>query len=238
MRHPRVAEAILGWDILNWQRALDFWDQHLPRRLNRWETLELGAAGGGLSLYLALKGARATYSNLSLPDVSVRQLHQAYGVQIDYQCLDARQLPFADQSLDLVCCKSVLGGIRKNAPQDPKPMILQEIRRVLKPGGWLLLAENLQGHSLHTWLRQRYVPWSDGWEYLSAADWQALLSDFVNCHQSTFGLTGLLGRTAWQRQQLACLDRCLDTHLPADWHYILALVARTPELNEKESLYV
>ncbi|MBF2054396.1 MAG: class I SAM-dependent methyltransferase [Candidatus Sericytochromatia bacterium] len=235
MTHPRLAEAVLGWDTLNWQRALEFWDQHLPRRLTDWTALELGAAGGGLSLYLALKGARAIYSNLRLPDAQVCQLHQDYGVKMLYDTVDARALPYADQSLDLVCCKSVLGGIRKNAQEDPKPLIINEIRRVLKPGGWFLAAENLQGHPLHGWLRQRYVPWSGGWEYLPANDWLALLKDFTDCHQTSFGLTGLLGRTVAQRRQLAQLDRCLDAYMPSHWHYVLALVARKPETEGVES---
>lgn len=235
MTHPRLAEAVLGWDTLNWQRALDFWEQHLPRRLAGWQTLELGAAGGGLSLYLALKGAQAIYSNLRPPDAQVRQLHQTYGVDIVYDTVDARALPYADQSLDLVCCKSVLGGIRKNAAADPKPLIITEIWRVLKPGGWLLLAENLQGHPLHGWLRQRYVPWSGGWEYLPANNWLALLKDFTDCHHTSFGLAGLLGRTATQRRQLGQLDRCLDTHVPPHWHYVLALVARKPQIEGVES---
>lgn len=48
---------------------------------------------------------------------------------------DARKLPFADGSFDLVVSNSVLHHLA-----DPKPM-LNEMRRVMRPGGALLVAD-------------------------------------------------------------------------------------------------
>jgi len=226
MNHAGVWRDVLGWDSLNWQRALACWELYLPRRLHGWQALELGAAGGGLSLYLGIKGAQVICTNLKLPGPQTQALHQQYGLKFQYQAVDARQLPFADASLELVCFKSVLGGIRKGQSQDPKPVVLAEIQRVLKPGGWLLFAENLRGHVLHTLLRRHFVTWSPGWEYLTAADWCQLLGDFAEVHTQSLGLTALLGRNEAQRRALGYLDRLLDPHVPPDWHYILSVAAR------------
>ncbi|MEZ0371247.1 MAG: class I SAM-dependent methyltransferase, partial [Candidatus Sericytochromatia bacterium] len=145
-QHPGLLRDVIGWDIGNWQQALGLWDSLLPRRLDGWRGLELGAQRGGLSLYFGLRGAQMICSDYASPRQLAEPLHRHYGVKAEYAAVDAcRPLPFASSSLDLVCFKSVLGGIRKAARHDPKPGLIGEITRVLRPGGWLLLAENLQG---------------------------------------------------------------------------------------------
>lgn len=225
-QHAGLLRDILGWDVINWQQAICFWEQHLPQRLDGWRGLELGAASGGLSLYLGLKGAEMTCSDLSNPCDRALPLHQKYGLQVSYQAVDACQLPFADQSLDVVCFKSVLGGIRKNKPDDPKPLIIQEILRVLKPGGLLLFAENLKGTCLNSYFRRKFVPWSQGWEYLDTQTYLYLLQDFQELKTQQTGLLGLLGRNEAQRRLLGHFDQQLPTWLPTDWHYILIALAR------------
>ncbi len=226
LTHPGLQRDILQWDVNNWSCALDLWSQHLPASLAGQQALELGAANGGLSLFVALKQAQVICSDLQTPGPSARDLHRRYGLNIDYQALSATDLPFSDQSLDLVCFKSVLGGIRKGANQDPKPIVIQEILRVLKPGGYLLLAENLAASPLHTLIREQAVPWSAGWEYLTSEDLLSLLAGFDTVHYTTGGLTGLLGRNLWQRQALGQWDQKMIPWVSPDWHYIFAGLAR------------
>lgn len=226
---PGLERDVLAWDVLTWRQALRLWESHLPKRLEGWQALELGAARGGLSLYVGLKGAQVICSDLYSPENQARPLHQRYGLEgITYRALNAQRLDLPDQSLDLVCCKSVLGGVRKQQVTDPKPQMMAEIWRVLKPGGWLLLAENLQGHALHRWLRRRFVVWSGGWEYLPQEAWLALLSDFEVCAVRSAGLLALVGRSEEQRRWLARLDRLLLPYVSPSSHYMFAAVLRKP----------
>lgn len=226
--HQGLLRDVIGWDIVNWQQALELWDSCLPARLDGWRGLELGAHHGGLSLYFGLKGAEMICSDFGSPQALAAPLHQRYGLAPAYQAINACEpLPFADASLDLVCFKSVLGGIRKGARRDPKPGLLAEIHRVLRPGGWLLLAENLQGSPLHQLLRRRFVSWSGGWEYLCYDDLLRLLADF-ELQNSSIGLLGLLGRNEAQRRWLGRLDRHLVPLAPAHWHYLFIGAARKP----------
>lgn len=226
--HPSLMRDVIGWDVRNWQLAIALWERVLPRRLEGWRGLELGAGPGGLSLYFALKGAAMTCSDTLRPEAAIA-LHRRYGLSTDYAAIDAcAPLPFADASLDLVCFKSVLGGLRKGAARDPKPALIGEILRVLRPGGMLLLAENLQGHALHRLLRRRFISWSKGWEYLSRDELMALLAPFELQAGST-GFFGLLGRSEAQRRWLGGIDARLARHLPPDWHYLFVAAARKPE---------
>lgn len=58
--------------------------------------------------------------------------HHKYSEGIDYIC-PGDQLPFEDQSYDFALCTQVLEHVRKPAA------VLQEISRILKPGGQLFL---------------------------------------------------------------------------------------------------
>lgn len=66
----------------------------------------------------------------------------AFGLaSMDYKLGSGEELPFDDEAFDLVTCQTVLIQV-----QDPT-LVLTEMKRVLKPGGRLLLAEpnNLAG---------------------------------------------------------------------------------------------
>ncbi len=203
------------------------WSHILPPSLKGLQALELGAAGGGPSLWLAVQGATVTCSDITSPAERAQPLHQRYRTAINYAAIDARALPFASESLDIICCKSVLGGIRKKSHLDPKPQIISEIHRVLKPGGYLLSADNLSGHSLHQQLRQRFVVWSEGWEYFTVPETLDLLSPFWQVHYTTAGLSALVGRTPTQRSFLGTIDFCVSPYFSGQPpHYMLATVAR------------
>lgn len=53
---------------------------------------------------------------------------------IHFQRMDASQMEFDDSSFDLVCISNSLHHL------DPEP-VLSEMKRVLRPGGWLLVSE-------------------------------------------------------------------------------------------------
>jgi len=228
---PSLQRAILEWDVQTWSHALRLWETHLPGRLEGLNGLEIGARGGGLSLYLALKGAHMICSDLHNPEKAARPLHQRFQVEhaVEYQALNALELPFADHSLDLIACKSVLGGLKRNSTQDHKRTALREIQRVLKPGGYLLLAENLRGNAAHLWLRQRFQAWGQYWEYLPWEELPEMLRPLEIVALEAHGISALVGRSEKQRQWLARLDQRLEKWLPPATRYMACALARQPQ---------
>lgn len=162
-----LRQAIIGCKYGTWGQCLDFWLQYVPDLKGK-DVLELGASQGGLSLYFALQEAQVLCSDLTSPKprpvLYTRPMAKARSA-IWLWTRKALDLP--DQSQDLVVFKSVLGEISRGAETDPKPLVMAEILRVLRPGGWLLFAENLIGAHWHMFLRKRFVSWAAYWDYLS-----------------------------------------------------------------------
>ena len=95
----------------------------------------------------------------------VARSHQVWGVdaspqfierarraapQIPFQCAPAEAIPFEDASFDAVLLLDVLEHVRRERP------VLQEVRRVLRPGGTLVLSVPAKGamrwlDSLNIW---------------------------------------------------------------------------------------
>ncbi len=100
--------------------------------------LDVGCGIGGSSLYLAEKfGARVTGITLSPVQANrAKERAQAAGLQAqaDFQVANALDLPFADDSFDLVW------SLESGEHMPDKVKFLQECYRVLKPGGQLILA--------------------------------------------------------------------------------------------------
>jgi SAM-dependent methyltransferase len=228
---PSLQRAILEWDVQTWSHALYLWENHLPHNLKGLKGLEIGARRGGLSLYLAIKGAHMICSDLHSPEAAASPLHQRYQVKshVSYQAVNALALPFPDQSLDLIACKSVLGGLKRNNQADLKQMALREIQRVLKPGGYLLLAENLAGSQAHLFLRQRFQAWGHYWEYLTWDNLPDLLKPLEIIALEAHGITALLGRNEQQRHWLAQLDQRLEILTPPQVRYMACALARQPQ---------
>ena len=90
--------------------------------------LDLGCGLGGYSLALQARGARVVSADFSLATVA----GLPDGLRL--VCADARHLPFADATFDLVFCASLIEHV-----PDPVGM-LREIRRALKPGGLCYLS--------------------------------------------------------------------------------------------------
>lgn len=221
-----LRQAIIGWDQGTWGACLDFWQAFVPDLQGK-QVLELGASQGGLSLYFALQGAAVICSDLRSPEKQARVLHLAYGQShIQYLPLDATHLALPDHSQDVVVFKSILGGIRRGAEIDPKPMVIAEILRVLRPGGWLLFAENLKGTAWHMFLRKRFVSWAKNWEYLSLAELNTLIQPFAESHYQTAGIFALCGRNERQRHYLSCLDKYVQKYWPDDQRYCVFVAAR------------
>jgi ubiquinone/menaquinone biosynthesis C-methylase UbiE len=217
-------EAIFEWDVATWSRSLSLWERHLPAELDDSHALEVGARNGGLSLYLADKGATVVCSDLTDPEERARPGHERWGVaeRIEYRVADTTALPFEDESFELVAFKSVLGAL---TTAEAQARAMAELRRVLRPGGRLLWAENLAASRVHRLLR-RHLPWASYWRYPPLAEWQEWAAGFAECHLATAGVSAALGRSERQRRILARLDGVLETVTPGGWRYAVFGIAQ------------
>ncbi len=105
--------------------------------------LDVGSGIGGPARTLAQRlGCRVTGIDLTAEFCAVaRHLTRLTGLdsKVDFELGDALAMPFADASFDGAYSMNVSMNIAD------KGALYAEIRRVVKPGGWLLLSELAQG---------------------------------------------------------------------------------------------
>jgi SAM-dependent methyltransferase len=221
-------QDIVEWDVRNWSTALDFWTHHSAHDLGSCTALELGSRNGGLSLWLALKGAHVVCSDVGGPTALALGKHRAAGVshRITYESIDATDIGY-DAAFDIVLFKSMLGAVGGQfGGRDAQATAVAEMYKALKPGGELLFAENLLASPIHRYLRRRYVSWASRWRYVTVPEMLVLLAPFDSVRYRTIGFSGALGRTSVQRNLLGSLDRMLlDRIVPQQWRYIMIGVA-------------
>lgn len=125
------AEGILELGLRRWRR--DLW-----ARVPLGNTLELGI-GTGRSLRYYPPGAEVVAIDLSPRMLArARRRSSRLGVNVDLRIADAQALPFPDASFDTVIATCLFCSV-------PDPVKgLEEARRVLKPGGQLLLLEHVR----------------------------------------------------------------------------------------------
>jgi SAM-dependent methyltransferase len=231
---PTVLKDIIEWDVLNWSRALAFWDKTLHKfDPATAKTLTLGERGGGISLWLALKGYQVVCTDRDGVQETAKPLHERYRVaeRIHYKSIDAFHIPYDNDSFDIVACKSVIGGLKSNY-SDPSTRTLEsqsnamdEINRVLKPGGCWLGAENLRGSTVHQWIRKRAKGDKLGWRHLAMEEWPHLLRSFSRYEVHCFGLVPTLSGHDWLNRVSYGINCALNPLTPQDWNYIVFLKA-------------
>lgn len=146
------------WDkhAPRYDRQMQFFDRKLFGDTRTWicsqatgETLEVGI-GTGLNLGLYPAGVRLTGLDFSPAMLDLaRDRARQLGRTVELQEGDAQALAFPDNSFDTVVCTFSLCSV----PDDRQAVA--EMRRVLRPGGRLLLADHIAGSAWPT----RAVQW-------------------------------------------------------------------------------
>lgn len=134
--------------------------------------LDIGCGAGFLSNHLGAVGHRVTGVDLASESLVIAAEHDE-SKTVRYECCDARQLPYADGSFDVVCAMDFLEHVA-----DPE-RVIAEAARVLAPSGlfffhtfdrnwfsWLVVIKGVEWfvrntpkdmHVLHLFLRPSEV---------------------------------------------------------------------------------
>jgi SAM-dependent methyltransferase len=223
----RLDEEVIGWDVLNWKCAVEFWQAYLPADLSGTRSLEIGCGGGGLSLWLALKNSYVVCSDYREPPPHTQALHRDWRVSdhVCYQTIDATNIPYEGE-FDIVILKSVLCSVGRLNRLDRVQQALEEIHKSLKPGGKLLFAENLDP-PIHRFFRRSFVPWGKDCRYFKRDELLTSLSMFRKTEFGTAGFLGAFGRNERQRRILGTVDRLFLSRM-VGWklHYLMFGVAQ------------
>jgi len=216
---------LIGWDIVNWFKAITYWEKYAIINDGNNKCLELGASNGGLSLWMAKYNNEVVCSDLNKPGKEALEIHSRYEYsdKISYEAVDATNIPYKNH-FDVVAFKSIVGGIAGYYGDNSyKYKTVKEMYQALKPGGKLLFAENLKGTGLHVLLR-KYFGTKD-WNYLRLDEINTVFADFKNVNYTTVGFFGCLGRNEKQRNLLGKIDTFIEKILPNSFHYIVIGVA-------------
>jgi ubiquinone/menaquinone biosynthesis C-methylase UbiE len=114
------------------------WRARLNGRLHGEKILEVGV-GTGKNLPFYPDGVKAAAIDISPPMLNrARRKAQSLGASVELMEMDVQDLRFADHTFDTVFGTFVFCSV-------PDPVLgLQELRRVCKPGGKLLLLEHMR----------------------------------------------------------------------------------------------
>jgi SAM-dependent methyltransferase len=123
--------------------------------------LDLGCGDGRLTNIIFAQVGRRETVGIDL-DSSETALAESLKIYQRIHVAPAHQIPEADDTFDWVFSNSVLEHI-PNLDE-----VLQEVSRVLKPGGLFLLT--VPGKNFHDCLRGPLLPWSDRKAYLDEVD--------------------------------------------------------------------
>ena len=218
-------DDIIGWDVINWSVALEYWKEHTVQDLATSSAMEIGCGHGGLSLWAVSNGMKVLCTDMRGPSRKAIEKHTKHGIShlVTYDALNALSIPYAEQ-FDVVFFKSVLGNIGR---LDDQEKAINELHKSLKNGGEMWFAENLVASPLHAMLRRKYVTWGKIWRYVTIEEMEKFLSVFSSFHYITVGFLGALGRNPLQRTILGKIDRAIaDKLVPESWRYIIIGIAR------------
>ncbi|WP_428514194.1 bifunctional 2-polyprenyl-6-hydroxyphenol methylase/3-demethylubiquinol 3-O-methyltransferase UbiG [Roseovarius sp.] len=134
------AAATAWWsEELRWVRTLKnlvparlkFFDRHIDWAGKR--VLDLGCAGGFMAEAMAQRGAQVIGIDPAKEAIATARSHAAQsGLDIRYDTGVGEALPYDDAAFDAVVCVDVLEHV------SDLEQVLQEVARVLKPGGLFL----------------------------------------------------------------------------------------------------
>ncbi len=215
----------IQWDVQNWGKAIPFWQPYVEKLPFGGKAAAFGEREGGLSLWLAMNEMKVECSDYTPFEETPLVLHINYQLadHIAYSQQDITAITFADNTFDCVVFKSVIGTL---ATKERQQQALDELHRILKPGGFLLFAENLEATAMHRFARKKFTNWGHRWRYLQWKEMDQMLAKFAAVEKKSLGFFATFGRSERQRNVLSKIDRVFSPIVPKSWRYILIAACR------------
>lgn len=218
-----TVKDIYEWDFITWGRSINLFRNELEKYIQENPdtiALEIGSRNGGISLWLASNyNIKVLCTDLINPKencISCRDNNIFDNVT--FESLDILNIQYADESIDVIIFKSVIGALGSRINQE---RAINEIYRVLKPGGILLFAENGKASQFHMLFRRIFNNWSKYWYYPNIDEMKFLLREYNDSRIETTGILATFFRNIWLNQFFAKLDVILMKFIPAKFHYVL-----------------
>lgn len=168
--------------------------------------LDAGCGASIFPVYLASKGFPTTAVDVNTP----RRLAKLHGVSIRYSEADLAELPYRDESFDTIFCISVI----EHLPAERIAGALAEMRRILRPGGRLLLTTDFyRDSSANLWYQGPGECFPVDWNFFdrdtlerrllrapglrlagrldTRADWEAVSAAMIEYHGYPYTSVGL-----------------------------------------------
>ncbi|MDX2228304.1 MAG: class I SAM-dependent methyltransferase [Leptolyngbyaceae cyanobacterium bins.349] len=149
--------------------------------------LDLGCGAGENSVYFAMQGANCVASDYSPGMVEVAlKLAEKYSVQVAGKVINAMQIDYPDNTFDIVYASNLLHHI-------PQPEVtIQEIHRVLKPGGKMCFWDPLKHNPvINVYRRMATAVRTDDETPLDINIVNFVRSRFAQTHYDTFWIATL-----------------------------------------------
>ena len=160
-RYDKEAEILLSADKLNQiektpkylNTPYEFYFKFLEGKNSQSKLLEIGAGTGQNTGSLIDMSYKVCATDISLKSVELMK-KRFYGcVNFSAQYADMEKLPFNDENFNIVCSAGSLSyGDNK--------MVMNEIYRVLKPGGMLVVVDSLNNNPIYQF--NRYIKYLKG----------------------------------------------------------------------------
>ncbi len=231
--NDKINNDIIGWDIGIWSKSLQFFDQNIDfKKINN--ALELGASSqsGGYSLYLSQKGIHTICSSHLHVNKKTKLIHGKYKSSqlIKYEKVDILNIPYSN-FFDLVCFKSVLGGIKRNF--EPKKILeisFKQISKCLKNDGILIFSENITSTTVHKFFRKKFTIPVYGWHYFDIEELIKICD--LSFHEVQNTTNGFI--TCFFPDSLREMFSFFDNYIfckviPSKYHYVFIAICKFPK---------
>jgi ubiquinone/menaquinone biosynthesis C-methylase UbiE len=222
MNHDKL-KKYLYWDFNTWGVGLQYILSKLPN--SKLKALELGANQGGISVCLVNeKGFNVVCSDLDNPLERVLTIHPEMkdNTTLSFDAVNGLENKYADNSFDVVVFKSVLGYINSKEKQQ---QFINEIYRVLKPGGYFCFLENAKASALHRFARKNFISWGKDWRYITPTEMNEYLSPFKNNEIKTCGFLTAFAKGDALKSAAFLLDKIVSPLVGRSHRYVVYGIA-------------
>lgn len=137
--------------------------------------LDLGCGSGEEVIPLAQRGASVTALDISPELIKIAKDRAVlYGVEASFRVASAYKTGIASESIDVILCSSLIHHL-------DIPMAMDEMRRILKPDGYIVMKEPIRFSRVYGALRSLFPARKDASEYehpLTAEEFNQVIDGF------------------------------------------------------------